>query len=128
MSEGVSIRYLPPQDLSEELSRLEQPWIADEGPLDVRFERGPVDRPLLPRGLAFDAKTTLVWDEDQVQVLTAAPPSPGVVALRSEVSVREGLRPPALGRLQRIDFLQDGGLVGSRYRPLTAVAEGGNDA
>jgi|CXWL01.1.fsa_nt_gi hypothetical protein len=110
-----SIRHLPAEALSEQLARLDRPWIADEGALDAGFERGPLDRPPRERGLAFDATTTVRWDESGLQVLTAGPPEPGVVMLESEVLVRENTRPAGLAQLRRFDYLAGGVLLGSRY-------------
>lgn len=110
-----TIRHLPAEKLAEQLDRLDRPWIADEGALEAGFERGPLGREPRERGLAFDAETTVRWDESGLQVLTAGPPEPGVVMLESEVLVRENTRPPGLAQLRRFDFLAGGVLLGSRY-------------
>jgi hypothetical protein len=118
VSAGICVRHLPPTSLAAELERLDRPWIADEGALDATLERGPVARPLRERGLAFDGTTTLRWDESGVQALTEAAPQAGVVALSSPVLVRPALQPGGLGRLRRIDYLERGVLLGSRYLGL----------
>jgi hypothetical protein len=113
LNESVSVRFLSPGDRDAEVSRLDLPWIADEGPLDVAVRRGSDERPLRFRGLAFDEVSTVVWDEDAVQVIRAAEPEPDVIALKSPVLVRERFEQP-IG-LTRIDYLRHGVLIGSRY-------------
>jgi hypothetical protein len=115
MSAGLHVRRLPRTSLDAELARLERPWIADEGALEAALERAPLARPPRERGLAFDAKVTLLWDEAGVQALSEAPAQPGVVALTSPVFVRPALAPGGLAGLRRIDYLEGGVLLGSRY-------------
>lgn len=123
VEEGVQVRYELPDALGTELAALDRPWIADEGPCDVGFRRGPGGEPPRFRGLAFDARVTITWDEAGVQVAEPAPAQAGVVALRSPVLVREGYDAPA--ELVRIDYLCRGALVASRY---TFSEKGGGDA
>ena len=118
MSVGIVIRYLPAESLEGELARLEQPWIADEGALEASFERGSLSRKPRQRGLAFDRTTTLQWDESGVQVVVEGPLEGGAAVLESWVVIRDRLRPGGLSRLRRIDVLQGGVLIGSRYIPL----------
>ncbi len=122
---GVAIRYLGASQRDQEVSGLAEPWIADEGPCDAGLRRGLGERPLRMRGVAFDEQTTVVWDEDGVQVLErGGKPQPGEIALFSRVLLREGFAGPS--RLFRIDYLRRGALVGSRF---TTVEEGdGGDA
>jgi hypothetical protein len=122
LSEGVEIADLGPERRDAEVGALTDPWIGDEGPLDAALRRG-IRGPLRQRGVAFDARTTVVWDEAGVQVLRAADPSGDVVALRSEVLLREGFREDGPARLFRVDYLCRGTLLGSRFTP-----EGGDDA
>lgn len=122
VSEGVDVALLDPEALDAEIARLADPWIGDEGPLDVGLRRGVVG-PLRQRGLAFDDKTTVVWDEDRVQVLRASEPVRGVVALRSPVLLHKNFRPDGPAYLFRIDYLRGGVLLGSRW-----TTEGGEDA
>lgn len=124
LSEGVDVHPLPASARDAEVAGLTAPWIADEGPLEARFERRPASAgsDLHPRGIAFDRATTVTWDESGVTVVRAAPPRPGVVALDSPVLVRKPrserhdprfvARPPGL---RRIDYLERGALVASRY-------------
>lgn len=126
VSEGVDITRLGPEERDAEIARLTDPWIADEGPLDASFRRG-LHGPLRQRGLAFDERTTVVWDEAGVQVLRAAEPAHDVVALRSTVLLREGFAKDGTARLLRIDYLRHGALLGSRFAAPPA-AEGGDDA
>ena len=115
MSDGVAIRYLPPSQRDEQVRGLTEPWIGDEGPCDAGLRRGLGSQTLRLRGLAFDDRTTVVWDEDGVQVLAVAAgePDPAVVTLRSRVLVRDGMAGPE--RLFRIDYLRQGALLGSRF-------------
>ena len=122
LNEGVEILDLGPDRRDAEVARLSDPWIADEGPLEAFFRRGHHGL-LRQRGVAFDERTTVVWDEAGVQVLRAAAPVPGVEALPNEVLLREGFRENGPARLFRIDYLRRGTLLGSRYIP-----EGGEDA
>ena len=125
IEQGAAIAYLPASARDAEVAALDDPWIGDEGPLEASFRPGIDAEPLRQRGLAFDARTTVVWDEDAVQVVRADEPEPGVVALRSRVIVRE--RFPSPGSLWRVDYLRDGALLASRYE-TTETTEGGNDA
>jgi hypothetical protein len=113
VSQGVAIRYLPASQRDEEVGRLSEPWIGDEGPCDAGLRRGLGGRALRLRGLAFDERTTVVWDEDGVQVLGEGEADAEVVALRSRVLVRDGFEGPV--RLFRIDYLRRGALLGSRF-------------
>src|SRR5262249_822641 len=65
---AVEIRHLPAARREEEVAALAEPWIADEGACDAGLRRHAGreadGRPLRPRGLAFDERTTVVWDED----------------------------------------------------------------
>ena len=115
LSESVHIEDFPPGERDARVGFLENPWIGDEGPLDAGFRRGLELTPLRSRGLAFDRWTTVVWDEAGVQVLTAAAPRPGVTALQSRVLLRDGLSGPP--ELFRVDYLERGSLLGSRYIP-----------
>jgi hypothetical protein len=126
LNEGVEIADLGPERRDAEVAALTDPWIGDEGPLDAALRRG-LRGPLRQRGVAFDERTTVVWDEAGVQVLRATAPSAGVVALRSEVLLREGFQENGPARLVRIDYLRRGTLLGSRFIPERGP-EGGNDA
>jgi hypothetical protein len=116
VEESVEIEYLDPADVEAEVGKLREPWIADEGPLDAELWRHPggaLKRPLLPRGLAFDDETTVAWDEDIVRVIRPAPPRAGVIARRSQVLIRfDGYDP-----VERVDYLERGVLLASRYQP-----------
>lgn len=116
---GVEIRYEPPEKLDEVVATLDNPWIGDEGPLDAWFRRGRGGRDLLPRGLAFDDETTVVWDEDEVRVVRRGTGDDCVV-LESDVLIRKGFDISQV--FERIDYLREGVLVASRYR-----AKGGED-
>ena len=122
LNESVEITLLAPDRRDAEVARLIDPWIGDEGPLDVAFRRG-AGGTLRQRGVAFDDQTTLVWDEDAVQVLRVAEPKHGIVALRSEVLLRKGFRESGPARLFRVDYLCGGALLGSRW-----LTEGDHDA
>lgn len=115
LNESVHIQDLPPEERDGQVALLEAPWIGDEGPLDAGFRHGRGGLPLRPRGLAFDRRTTVVWDEAGVQVLAAAPPSPDVTALQSRVLLRAPSEGPP--QLTRVDYLKQGSLLGSRYVP-----------
>ncbi len=122
--EGVEIRHEPPEKIDEIVATLDNPWIGDEGPLDAWFRRGQGGRDLLPRGLAFDAETTVVWDEDEVCVVHCNDGDGGGegdwIVLKSDVLIRKGFEISQV--FERIDYLRDGVLVASRYRP-----KGGED-
>jgi len=115
LREGVVITYLPPTERDVQVARLEEPWIGDEGPLDAGFHRGSTAEPLRPRGFAFDRRTMVVWDEAGVQILQPSEASPEVTALESKVMLRSWYKGPP--RLVRIDYLERGCLLGSRYVP-----------
>ncbi len=119
VEEGAGIDYLPANERNAQVAALDDPWIGDEGPLEASFRRRADTEPLRPRGLAFDRRTTVVWDEDAVQVVSAADPEPGVISLRSRVIVRE--RFPFPGTLWRVDYLREGALLASRYMAEDAV-------
>ncbi len=122
VEESVEVRTLAASERDAQVARLDDPWIGDEGPLEASFRRGLDSEPLRQRGLAFDRKTTVVWDEDAVQVVRAHAPEPEVIALRSPVLLRERFTGP--GRLERTDYLRAGALIASRY----VAEEGGEDA
>ncbi len=116
--EGVAVRFAEPAAAAAEVAALREPWIADEGPLTAELWRHPggeLRRPLHLRGLAFDGETTVVWDEDAVQVIRLADAEPGVLARRSPVLIRD--RFEGLGALTRVDYLRGGVLIASRYLP-----------
>ncbi len=113
----IEIRDLPAARRDAEVAALDEPWIADEAACDAGLRRGVGGRALRPRGLAFDERTTVVWDEDGVQVLAAGADAeaggPYDIALRSCVLVRDGFAGPP--QLFRVDYLRRGALLGSRY-------------
>jgi hypothetical protein len=113
LNESVHVTYLPAEERDAQVSVLHDPWIGDEGPLEAGFRRGSGGGPLRPRGFAFDQRTTVVWDEAGVQVLRPSEPTPEVTALESPVVLRHWYTGPA--RLIRIDYMERGCLVGSRY-------------
>lgn len=115
LNESVDVQDFPPEALTAQVDLLDNPWIGDEGPLDAGVRHGRGEHPLRPRGLAFDRRTTVVWDEAGVQVLAAAPPSPDVTALQSRVLLRAPSEGPP--QLSRVDYLKRGSLLGSRYVP-----------
>lgn len=123
LPESVEIRDLPLAERDGQVALLEDPWIGDEGALDAGFRRGLDGAALRARGLAFDRRTTVVWDEAGVQVLRAAAPRPGVTALQSRVLLRDWLVRPA--QLLRVDYLERGCLLGSRYVPVLDGEPGG---
>ncbi|HEX4965539.1 MAG TPA: hypothetical protein VF173_32315 [Thermoanaerobaculia bacterium] len=125
MKESVAILPLAPAERDAEVGKLIDPWIGDEGPLAAGFRRGLGDKTLRPRGVAFDAQTTVVWDEAGVQVLKAAAADPQVVALCSPVILHHRFQGPA--RLFRIDYLQRGALLGSRFTTEAPGSEEGQD-
>lgn len=112
LEEGVEIIYLDPRERDIQVAALDEPWIADEGPLEARFRLSDKGS-LLHRGLAFDQKTTVAWDEDAVQVVRPAKPDSEVVAQAHPVLVRERLDGPR--ELVRIDYQRHGVWLGSRY-------------
>ncbi len=112
--ESVDVKYLPADARDREVASLHHPWIAEEGPIQARFRcLDGMTEPLLPRGLAFDGRRTVTWDEDGVQVISPAEPEQEVVALQSSVVVRERFQgiPP----LRRVDYLKSGVWLASRY-------------
>jgi hypothetical protein len=112
--QGVTVEAVPVAQVPDLVGRLHRPWIADEGPTDCGLRRGLDGQPLRMRGLAFDSTTTVVWDEDEGQVIRASSePQPGVVARTSEVLVREREGWPE--RFIRTDYLRQGVLIASRY-------------
>ena len=123
VNEGVEIRYLSPDQRETGLAKLIDPWIGDEGPLDACFRRGLRDGPLRARGVAFDDRTTVVWDEAGVQVLEAGEAKGEIVALRSPAILHSRFQKEGPARLFRIDYLCHGALLGSRF-----TTEGENDA
>jgi hypothetical protein len=123
VTEGVEIRYVSPGQRDAELAKLIDPWIGDEGPLDAHFRRGFEDGSLRVCGVAFDDRTTVVWDEAGVQVLQAGEAKREVVALRSPVLLHKRFQEKGPARLFRVDYLCRGALLGSRF-----TTEGENDA
>jgi len=129
-AEEVILRLMPPGSQAVEVGRLVDPWIGDEGPMEADFRHaigGPGS--LRPRGVAFDDTTTVTWDEAGVQVLQAAPAGGDIcdicdiVALRSEVVLHSRFAERGPKTLFRIDYLQRGALLGSRF-----TTGGGDDA
>ncbi len=114
---GVRVEPAPVSQLPALVNELHEPWIADEGPLDCGLRRGLAAQTLRQRGIAFDHSTTIVWDEDEVQVIRAAATAPDITALVSPVLVRAGLAVAAgwPRQLSRIDYLREGALIASRY-------------
>lgn len=125
MSEGIEICHRPPGDRDAEVGKLVEPWIGDEGPLDARFRQAAGGAgPLRLRGVAFDATTTVAWDEAGVQVLQAAPAlAADIVILRSPVVLHHRFAEDGPKFLFRIDYLRRGALLGSRFTTV-----GGADA
>ena len=119
VNEGISICQLGPEARDAEIAKLIDPWIGDEGPLAADFRRGLAEGAALRlRGVAFDGTTTVVWDEDGVQVLRSIPFNSGqgdVVALRSPVLVHRRFAEKGPDSLSRIDYLKHGALLGSRF-------------
>jgi len=114
---GVHIADLAPSELTSELEKLRDPWIAQEGPMSAELRRREAGQPLpelLMRGLAFDDATTVVWDEDAVRVIRETDPQEGVLSRRSDVRVRTA-RFEGLATVERIDYLKRGVLLASRY-------------
>ncbi len=118
VNESVEIRYAAPEEVDSEVRKLEEPWIGDEGPLVAELwhhSDGELPRRLHPRGLAFDHRTTVLWDEDAVQVIRPRAAESDVIARRSEVLIRD--RFPGLDSVERTDYLRQGVLIASRYTP-----------
>ncbi len=128
LNESVHVTYLAADERDYQVSLLQEPWIGDEGPLEAGFRRGSGGGTLRPRGFAFDRSTTVIWDEAGVQVLRSSEATSEVTALESPVLVRHWYSGPA--RLVRIDYLDRGCLVGSRYRASDEMTfqEGESDA
>jgi hypothetical protein len=131
-AEEVILRLMPPGSQAAEVGRLVDPWIGDEGPMEADFRRAIGGAgSLRPRGVAFDDTTTVTWDEAGVQILQAAPAGGAggigdigdIVALRSEVVLHSRFAERGPKTLFRIDYLQRGALLGSRF-----TTEGGGDA
>jgi hypothetical protein len=123
VNEGLETRFLPPGERDAEVARLTDPWIGDEGALDAGFRQGLGDQPLRLRGVAFDPRTTVVWDESGVQVVQPAAADAAVVALRSPVLLHPRFQETGPRGLLRIDYLRHGALVASRF-----AFQGGDDA
>lgn len=134
-ADWVDVAWLDITERDAQLRSLTEPWIAEEGPLHVRLARHPkVPATLAPRGLAFDAKTTVHWDEAGVQVVTATSEketkAKGTVAICHLVLVRQ---PNHLTdwqgpqRLERIDYLERGVCVASRWRPASQPTPSGDE-
>ena len=113
LREGVAVRLLPAAARDHEVRALKRPWVAEEGPLELRLARRDSVEGLLLRGLAFDAQRTVTWDEDCVEVIEPAEPDGRTVALESPVVVRE--RFDDVPKLHRIDYHRDGVWLASRY-------------
>ena len=121
--ESVDLKLLPADARDREIADLQRPWVAEEGPIEARFRRlEDSTEPLLPRGLAFDALRTVTWDEDGVQVISAAEMESGVVALYSPVVVRKK-RFADIPELHRVDYLKSGTWLASRYFATEATTE-----
>jgi hypothetical protein len=123
VAEGVEIRYASPTQRDAELAKLIEPWIGDEGPLDAVFRRGLGGEPLRARGVAFDDRTTVVWDEAGVQVLQASEAKGDLVTLHSPVLLNRRFQKSGPAHLFRVDYLFHGALLGSRF-----TTEGEDDA
>lgn len=119
LNEAVEIQFFGPDARDIEVGKLKDPWIGDEGPREADFRRGRAEGAgLRLRGVAFDDTTTVVWDEDGVQVLRSAPledDAGEIVALRSQVLVHSRFKGRGLDSLVRIDYLKRGALLGSRF-------------
>ena len=111
--EGVSVQLLPAAARDAQVASLERPWVAEEGPVKLRFRQLESPTDLLLRGLAFDSQRTVTWDEDAVEVVSPTDADDRIVALQSPVLVRSRFAhvPPLL----RIDYIQDGVWLASRY-------------
>ena len=123
VKEGIVTRFLPPERRDDEVAGLTAPWIGDEGPLDASLRHGLGDKPLQSRGVAFDRRTTVFWDEAGVQIVQAGPLDEEVVALRSPVLIHPHFQENRPQELFRIDYLRRGALCGSRF-----TLEGGDNA
>lgn len=129
--ENVRIDWHPADARDAIVGELDRPWVAEEGPLSAMLSRwdspSPPTGALSLRGLAFDATTTVVWDEDAVQVIRVdAEPDPDTFAVEHDVLVRQprhidGWRAPK--GLKRTDYLRQGACVASRWH-----VEGDDDA
>lgn len=119
VNKSVLISRLGPEARDTEIGKLIDPWIGNEGPLEADFQRGLAEGATLHlRGVAFDDATTVVWDEDGVQVLRSIPFSSDqgdVVALQSPVLVHRRFAEKGPASLSRIDYLKHGALLGSRF-------------
>lgn len=112
LDEGTVIRPAGAGERDAEVARLGDPWTGDEGPCDAEVRHGGGGS-LRLRGVAFDAATTIVWDESRVQVVTAGPAESGILACRTPVLVRG--RFAGMPALHRIDYFCRGRLLASRY-------------
>lgn len=119
LEEGFQVDWLDPTQRDAQVGALIDPWIAEEGPVSARLSRRLFSEgPLLPRGLAFDGETTVHWDEDGVQVVRSAAADPGTLAMRQAVQVVQPQHLDDWGLpkgMHRIDYLQQGVCVASRY-------------
>jgi hypothetical protein len=113
IDEGIEVRDLPADRRDACVAALHQPWIGDEGPLDADFRQLGDRTKLRPRGLAFDHNTTVLWDEDGVEVARRAAAKEGELAFATAVLVRE--RFDLSTALYRVDVLRRGVLLASRY-------------
>lgn len=113
--EGLEVIYHDAGRKEDLVAALHQPWIGDEGPMEAEFRQEFEPSSLRPRGLAFDQKTTVYWDEDVVMEVQEASKKKGEIAFRTRVLVRSRF-PGADGlELYRIDVLREGALRASRY-------------
>lgn len=133
LQEGVDDQWLDAAERDRQVQDLEEPWIAEEGPLSVRLSRRQPSaaEPLAPRGLAFDNDTTVHWDEDAVQVVRVGKASADTVAIAQQVLLRqpkhlEDWEGPE--RFERIDYLEQGVCVASRWRPSSEPPSGDDHA
>ncbi len=126
-----NLQRLGPEARDQQVGDLQRPWIGQEGPMEAQFIHAKDETPdLLLRGLAFDGRTTVFWDEDSVRVIQPAlGGEEGVISLANGVVVRdrqEFKRGP--GDLERIDYLYRGVLLGSHYQRKTDSGGEAEDA
>lgn len=113
LPESALVAWFPTNERDSQVSRLENPWVADEGALDCAFRR--TTERLRLRGLAFDRQTTVFWDEAGVIVVRRAAPEAGHLAVEHPVAVRERFQQVPC-RLRRIDYFRGSCWIGSRYQ------------
>ena len=129
LPESVNASWRPVEELATLLADLDRPWVATEGPLDARLfrhEEGDLGERLLLRGFAFDAETTVAWDEEAVQLVRRAAADPEVLAMPQTVLIRERLRGDGPESFLRIDYLRHGALRASRWMESTGDSDGRN--